>query len=103
MGSLYHHPTSDKTEGKTEKHQKGAKDCCSKHLRKNKETRRIDPHHIHGINLFGNTHAAYFRSNVRPHLSCKNQRDHGRAELQDKAFPDHIADVHLINDRIFKV
>ena len=103
MRRIYNDPSSDKSERKAEKHKERTEDGRSGHLRKYKKAGRIDTHHIHGINLLSNAHAADLRRDVRTHLSSENQGNHGGAELQDETFPDHISDIHLVNYRIFKV
>ena len=103
MGGRDHDPSSDKTKCKTHEHQKRTEDRSSCDLGQDKETGRIDSHHLHCVDLLRDSHAAYFRRYVRTHLSRKNQGHHGGAELQDKTFPHHISDVHLVNDGILQV
>ena len=68
-----------------------------------KKTRGIHAHHLHCIYLFGNSHTSDLRRNVRAHLTGQDQSHHSRAELQDEAFPHHIAYIHLVDDRILQV
>ena len=103
MCGVYHNPSADKSQRQAEKHQKRAENSGCSHFRKNEKACRIDSHHIHGVDLLGDSHASDLRRNVRSHLSGKNQRHHSGTELKNKTFPNHISDIHLIDDRVFKV
>ena len=103
MGSLYNNPSSKKSESKAQEHEKRTEKSGGNNLRKDKKTRRVDSHHLHSINLLGDSHTADLGCDVGSHLAGKNQGNHSGAELQDKAFPHHISDVHLVNYRILKI
>ena len=100
---LHHHISAEKSEHKAQQHEKRTEESGGKHLGLNEERCGVHPHHVHGVDLLGNAHAAYLGCDVGPHLTGKDQGDHGTAELQDKAFADHIAHIHLVDERIFKV
>lgn len=65
--------------------------------------RAVDTHHVDGVKLLGDSHAADFRSNAGPHLARQDQCYHCGTEFQYHAFTHHIADKHSVQKWIFHV
>ena len=103
MGGFHHYPSSEESESKAEQHEERTQYGRCGHFGQYEEAGRIDSHHVHRVNLFCDAHAAYFRRYVRSHLSGQDERHHGGTELEDKAFPHHVAYVHLVNDGILQI
>ena len=103
MRSFHNKPSSYKAKRQTEQHEKRTENSCCNHFREHEKISRIHAHHLHGIYLFGNAHASYFRRYVRPHLSRKNQSNHRRTEFEYETLPYHISYIHLVNHRILQI
>ena len=103
LGAFDHYVASAKSESKAQEHEEGTEDGRCRHFRKHKETCGIHAHHVHGIDLLGDAHAADFGRDVGAHLSCKDEGNHRRTEFKNEAFSHHISDIHLVDYRILRV
>lgn len=102
-GEIYNYVPSYQTEHETQEHEERAEKGGGDDFRLYEEAGGIDTHHIHGINLLRYPHAAYLGSDVGPHLTGKDKRHHCGTEFQDKALPDHISHIHLVNEGILEI
>ena len=81
----------DNTAEGAESHEERHDGDKTENLREDEEGGGVDTHDFEGVNLLGGAHRTQFRSNVRAHLSRKDETHDARRELQEHDFTGDVS------------